>query len=191
MERLAKNKGNKAAYQAIIEEILKLRNGLTHLALRIKRLGKKQSGGGDGRGCRRTEKKRRRKVLIAGLNSSAKAWSPEQLDELDRLGILAAPLIKGLPVKQPHAEENIAFELNKLGAKFVKVSNAPVGAGKEASDVCENCRGVISADGAEIEPGLHVKTPGATRPKPSTAAPGTVTPGPAAPSYVETRDGGQ
>ena len=155
MARLAENKTNKKAYEAVIDELLKLTNGLTRIAVHIKRMGQMEGAtvevavaqGPSG------------KFLIAGLNSSAReGWTPKQLNELDALGIVVAPQRKGLKKKQPHAEENIFWELADRFAKALKFSNAPVGGGKTHSDVCPDCRRKIRDAGVPIEPGMHEST---------------------------------
>ena len=149
---------NIKANQAAIEEILKLKNVLTRIATRIKKMGK-MGGATPGETVEvAVAQGASRRFLIAGLNSSAGSWTPEQLRELARLGIHTAPVTKGLRKKQPHAEENIMWELEKLKARGLKWSNAPVGAGKEDSDVCPSCRAKIHADGGSIEPGMHEDT---------------------------------
>ena len=98
MTRLAKTKTDKKAYEAVIDELLKLNNGLTHIAVHIKTMGQMEGAtvevavaqGASG------------KFLIAGLNSSARqGWTPKQLKELKRLGIEIAPLRKGLAKQNP------------------------------------------------------------------------------------------
>ncbi len=146
---------NRKAYQAVIEELLKLSNGLTRIAVHIKGLG--QMGGATVEVA--VAQGPSGKILVAGLNSSAReGWTPRQRNELKTLGIVIAPQIKGLKKAQPHAEENLFFELEKLDAKALKFSNARVGEGKWDSDVCPNCRRIIRRAGASIEPGMHEST---------------------------------
>jgi hypothetical protein len=163
MARLAEAKANKneKAYQAVIDELLKLNNGLTHIAVHIKRRGQMSGATVEVAVAQRASGK----FLIAGLNSSAD-WTPKQLKELELLGIHVAPQQKWLPESQvegkaqnqPHAEENMLWEIAILRAKAIRFSNAPVGAGKPHSDVCRVCRAKIRDARASIEPGMHEST---------------------------------
>jgi hypothetical protein len=166
--RLADTKGDKRAYQAVIDELLKMKNSLTHIAVHIKRMGQMERAtvevavAEDARG----------RFLVAGLNSSAE-WTQEQLKELEKLGINVAPQIKwkakskveGKAKNQLHAEENILWYLALLKAKPIKFSNAPVGRGKPDSDVCGVCRAKIRDGGASIEPGMQEDSPAPKRPR--------------------------
>lgn len=171
MARLAENKEQRTkqeqeAYQAVIDELLKLTHGLTRIALHIKRMGQMEGATVE---VAVAQDSKGKKVLIAGLNSSAReGWTPRQRTELKALGVVIAEQRKGLRKKEYHAEDNIFFEARDLSAKLLRFSNAPVGGGKPGgsrrSDVCRECRNKIRDYGASIEPDLHKSTraPGQT-----------------------------
>jgi hypothetical protein len=170
--RLADTKKDPKAYQAVIDELLKMKNSLTHIAVHIKRMGQMKGATVEVAVAQNDSGR----FLIAGLNSSA-SWTTEQTNELERLGIKIAPQkkwkpkteseVEGKARNQPHAEENILIELARLFATAIRFSNAPVGQGKPDSDVCPNCRRLIGASGASIEPGMHDESPA-----PATGQPG-------------------
>jgi hypothetical protein len=167
--RLAGTKTDQKAYQAVIDELLKMKNSLTHIAVHIKSMGQMKGAtvevavAEDAGG----------RFLIAGLNSTG-TWTPEQVKELEKLGIKVAPQqkwktdseVEGKPRNQPHAEENILWQLALLNAKPLRFSNAPVGEGKPDSDVCPVCRRKIRDARASIEPGMHDESPAPKRPQP-------------------------
>jgi RHS repeat-associated protein len=124
-------------------------NALTHLANRIHGMGQRsgatveiaQAITSDGR-----------TIFVAGTNSSA-GWSAEQLAELERLGIEAAPINASSMTRgeggAPHAEENIAAFLDSIGARGVRWSRAVVGEG--GAYVCRSCQSIIRRIGGYIE----------------------------------------
>jgi hypothetical protein len=180
--RLADTKRDKKAYQAVIDELLKMKNSLTHIAVHIKSMGQMEGATVEVAAAEDASGR----FLIAGLNSSAR-WTPEQRKELEKLGIKVAPQkkwkakskvegkaknqphaeskVEGKAKNQPHAEENILWHLALLKAKPIKFSNAPVGKGKPDSDVCGICRAKIRDAGASIEPGMHEDSPAPKRPR--------------------------
>ena len=105
------------------------------------------------------------KVLIAGLNSSAKLTA-EEAAELKRLGINIAPQqAKGITRDEggaPHAEENIKSAVAAIGGVLRRISQAVVG-GKWAY-ICPTCKTLLGP-GVFIEPGVG-KTLGITAQRP-------------------------
>ena len=147
MEQLTNDK----THQAAIDGLLKVTNGLTRIAVHIKRLGQMSGATIEIVAAHGTDGK---KYLVAGLNSSAR-WTEEQLAELARLKIKVAPQRKGLEENELHAEENILWLIADEKGRPIKWSNAPVGKGKTHSDVCKVCRAKIRDAGGVIEPGMH------------------------------------
>ncbi len=123
--------------------------GLTYLANSVKRLGQMRGATVEVALARLPDGTR---ILIAGLNSSAR-WTTEQLAELQRLGVNVAPQVtRGMEEAAPHAEENIAAFMIEIGARGERWSRAVVGAG--GSYVCGACQSIVRSVGGVVEEGL-------------------------------------
>lgn len=115
-----------------------------------------------------------RRILVAGLNSSAKKLNAEQLDLLRQWQVNIAPNSgSGMTLKEggaPHAEQNIAAYLQSVRARGERWSRAVVGAVKpsgNSSYVCDACKEMIKMAGGRVE-----EFPSATTPTvPSITAP--------------------
>lgn len=150
-----KKLGN-AQRRALLDELLKDPNGLTHLANRIKGLG---GSAGHTLEIATAQTKRGETVFVAGLNTGG-TWTAAQKARLNELGIRIAPqrrqLFRGMSGK-PHAEENIAAYLHQKGWKGTRWSRAVVGdptRKRVGSYVCHNCQNMIDLVGGYVEPGL-------------------------------------
>ena len=92
MERLAKTKKDIKARQAVIDELLKINNSLTHIATHLKRMGQMEFATLEVAVAVRASGE---KFLIAGLNSSADPWTEKQRKECEALGDRGRPSAEG------------------------------------------------------------------------------------------------
>lgn len=95
-------------------------------------------------------------IFVAGINSSARGFTDEQLELLKTWSVRVAPCTAPGMKKGPHAEENIAAYLQSIGARCVRWSHAVVGAHIDTargsrSYVCHACQAMIQRVGGAIE----------------------------------------